>query len=284
MQMFTTLTHGFRHLLRRRPADRARRLTHSVSSTRTYEGCPRRYRFGYLERRPQDRPAPQSWRFGSLVHLGLEAGYRLAMTSPDSRTFDRRVAAVEAINEGCARLLLDHDPAIRDRAVWHVTRALAKDAIGLADAEVLGVEIGLGDQLTEDERIAGYADLILRRPDGTVEVVDHKVTRHYATAERLADDLQLNLYGHLAGLRWPGVPIVATHHYPLGPDTVSVPLSPAGMDGARARVTEVAGLIHHDRRFEPTPSEHCTHCPWQPSCPEGTQYLQTPALRLEEVR
>ena len=274
MQMFTTLTHGLRHLLRRLPADRARRLTHSVSSTRTYEGCPRRYRFGYLDRRPQDRPAPQSWRFGSLVHLGLEAAYRLAMASPDSSTFDRRVAAVAAIDQGCARLLLDHDPTIRDRAVWHATRALAKDAIGLADAEVLGVEIGLGDQLTEHERVAGYADLILRRPDGTVEIVDHKVTRHHATAERLADDLQLNLYGHLASLRWPGVPIVATHHYPLGPDTLSVALTDAGMEAARGRVAEVADRIHGDRRFDPIPTDRCGHCPWQPSCPEGTLYLR----------
>ena len=47
-----------------------------MSSTREYEGCPRRYRFGYLDKRPKDRPAPVTWRFGSAVHAGLEAAYR----------------------------------------------------------------------------------------------------------------------------------------------------------------------------------------------------------------
>jgi RecB family exonuclease len=276
MKTIGIIAHCVGALFGRHPTAEARRLTHSVSSTRAYEGCPRRYRFGYLERRPQDRPAPESWRFGSLVHLGLEAAYRLAMTTPATSMAERRLAAGAAIDEGCPGLLLDHDPAVRGRAVWHVTRALAQDVIGLGGAEVLGVEIGLGDRLSEHERIAGFADLVLRRPDGTVEIVDHKVTRHYATPTSLADDLQLNLYGYLAGLRWPGVPIVATHHYPLGPDAVSVPLSSAGMHAARARLTAVADRIHHDQRFDPTPSGRCAHCPWQPSCPEGASFVATP--------
>lgn len=47
----------------------------SVSSTHEYERCPRRYRYGYVDRIPVDRAlAPEHWRFGTVVHRGLEAG------------------------------------------------------------------------------------------------------------------------------------------------------------------------------------------------------------------
>lgn len=49
---------------------------HSVSSTKEYERCPARYRFSYLDRTEPTRHAPSNWRFGSVVHVGLEAGYR----------------------------------------------------------------------------------------------------------------------------------------------------------------------------------------------------------------
>jgi RecB family exonuclease len=250
------------------------RRWHSVSSTREYEGCPRRYRFGYLDRRPQDRPAPPGWRFGSVVHEGLEAAYRLAMADPDVPSWERRQAAVAAVHTSWRDHHLDEDGRGLGRAVWLVTRALATDPLRLDDGRILGVELAFRDRVSEQERIAGFADLVLERPDGTVEIVDHKVTHHHRTPTQLREDFQLNLYGQLARRRWPAAPrIVATHHYPTGPATVSVELAPDTMRQARERVRDAARAIEADRTFAPTPSPRCDHCPWLPSCHEGLAYL-----------
>jgi CRISPR/Cas system-associated exonuclease Cas4 (RecB family) len=265
--------------LRRRHAPLPTRRWHSVSSTREYEGCPRRYRFGYRDKRPQDRPVPATWRFGSVVHEGLEAAYRHALQHPDSTSAERSNLAVAAIDASCEQHDLTNDPRTRHRAIWHVTRALAKDVLGLADAErILGVEEAFRDRITDVDRVVGFADLVLQRRDDTVEIVDHKVTRYRTTPDELRDDLQLNLYGYLARRRWPeATGIVGTIHYPTGPATVSVLFDDERMDAAYARIRATADRIVADSEFEPQPSERCDHCPWQPSCAEGTAYLQAAA-------
>ena len=245
---------------------------HSVSSTREYEGCPRRYRFGYLDKRPKDRPAPVSWRFGSAVHTGLEAGYRHLADQPDAGLSERLLAASIGVDEAWGELGLDtdDDDEGRRRAAWLVGRALARDVV--AADRVLGVEVPLRGEVCEDERIIGFADLVLARDEDTLEIVDHKVTRSRATPATLGSDFQLNLYGELARRQWPWARTVrVTHHYPLGPDAVSAVLDPQSMADALLHVHETAATIRDDQDFVPTPSERCGHCPWLPSCAEGQE-------------
>jgi RecB family exonuclease len=245
-----------------------------VSSTREYEGCPRRYRFAYRDKRPQDRPVPATWRFGSVVHEGLEAAYRLGMDRPDLAHPDQLAAATAAVHSSWDRYELGPDEHGRQRAVWHVTRALTKDTLRLEEGRIVGVEMAFRGRFSEQDRVAGFADLVLERPDGTVEIVDHKVTRYRTTPEQLRGDFQLNLYGELARRRWPSAPrIVATHHYPTGPAAVTVELDPADMSAAYDRVRATAALVEQDRDFAPTPSDRCGHCPWLPSCTEGSRHV-----------
>jgi RecB family exonuclease len=270
-----TLPSRLRRRRARSPAPHLQRRWHSVSSTREYEGCPRRYRFAYLDKRPQDRPVPATWRFGSVVHEGLEAAYRLAMDQPERPRSERLAAATAATHASWDRYELGDDEHGRRRAIWHVTRALTKDVLDLQHGRIIGVEMAFRGRFSEQDRLAGFADLVLERPDGTVEIVDHKVTRYRSTPEQLREDFQLNLYGELARQRWPATPcIVATHHYPTGPAAASVELDPARMIAAYERVRATASLIEQDRVFLPTPSDRCGHCPWMPSCAEGSAYVR----------
>ena len=127
--------------------------------------------------------------------------------------------------------------------------------------------------LKEAYRRHGRVHLVLEHADGTIELVDHKVTSRRADPEQLRDDFQLNLYGHLASKRWPTAPrIVGTLHYPTGPEAVSVELTADGMRAADRRVRATARTIAGDDTFAPVPSAACGDCPWQPSCPEGTAW------------
>ena len=244
-----------------------------MSSTREYEGCPRRYRFGYLDKRPKDRPAPVTWRFGSAVHAGLEAGYRQLRDNPPVVIVAQLSASRTAIDECWRELGLDRDGDAegRSRAAWLVGRALTRDVLGVE--RILDVEAPLRDTITDEERIVGFADLVLARDDETIEIVDHKVTRYRASPQQLHDDFQLNLYGQLARLRWPWATTVrATHHYPTGPAAVTTILDDDAMAGALDHVHRTADVIRQDTEFLPVPSPRCSHCPWQPSCPEGREH------------
>jgi len=257
---------------------------HSVSSTREYEGCPRRYRFGYVERRPKDRPVPPTWRFGTVVHAALEAAWKAAIEAPaDTPVSAHLPLALEALDAALMKEGLDTDED-RTRGIDVVTRALESDVVrgqaldpdvDLPPARPVGVEEALRGRIDAEHRIIGFVDLVLEHPDGTIELVDHKVTSRRATPDELHDDFQLNLYGQLARARFPrATGIVATHHYPTGPDAVSVRLDEDAMARAELRVRDAARAIAQDTTFTPVPSERCRHCPWQPSCPEGTGWVE----------
>jgi len=252
---------------------RSRTRWHSVSSTREYEGCPRRYWFGYVDKRPKDRPVPPAWRFGSVVHEALEAAYRGAMETPRTTPSDHLAAAMVALDAALSRYGLE-TVEDRERAGSIVTSTLEEDVLGAAERGApLGVEVALRDRIDDVERIIGFVDLVLPHPDGAIELVDHKVTSRRADPAELRDDFQLNLYGWLARRRWPqSQRIIATLHYPTGPERVSVELDEAGMRRADTRLRSAAEAIARDTAFEATPSERCLHCPWQPSCPEGSAY------------
>jgi len=256
---------------------------HSVSSTREYEGCPRRYRFGYVEKRPKDRPVPATWRFGSVVHAALEAAWKAAIDAPlDTPVRDHLPLALAALDAALVKEGLDSDED-RERGIAIVTRALEVDIVrdGALDPDVdlplprpVGVEEALRGRIDTEHRIIGFVDLVLEWPDGTIELVDHKVTSRRATPEELHDDFQLNLYGQLCRARFRGATgIVATHHYPTGPDAVSVRLDEDEMARAELRVRDAARAIAADVAFLPVTGENCRNCPWQPSCDEGSAWV-----------
>jgi RecB family exonuclease len=254
---------------------------HSVSSTREYEDCPRRYRFGYVERRPKDRPVPPSWRFGTVVHAALEAAWRAAMEADADVPVRAHLAvALEALDGALTKEGLEDE---RDRAVDVVTRALEVDVVrdGALDPDAdlppsrpVGVEEALRGRIDAEHRIIGFVDLVLERPDGVIELVDHKVTSRRSSPDELHGDFQLNLYGQLARTRFPDATgIVATHHYPTGPEAVSVRLDATEMARAERRVRDAARAIAGDTEFTPVPSARCRDCPWQPSCDEGSAWI-----------
>jgi len=269
-----TLRQLLRHLFRsgtsRQSSASPKPRWYSVSSTREYETCPRRYQFAYVDRVPTDRGlAPEGWRFGTVVHRGLEAAYRQHQAVGDSPDLTHTVpVALEAVREAWASEQMPDDPAARGRAEEVVRRSLVSTC--LEPADILGVEHHFRAETPDGCRISGFADLVLRRGDFGIEIRDHKVTRHLCTPEQLTEDFQLNLYGWLALQEWPWAhAISASHHYPLGGELAHVDLDETNMEAAVLRVRTVASRAEADAEFVPMPGEHCESCVWSSLCPEA---------------
>jgi hypothetical protein len=218
----------------------------------------------YRRHSDEDRLVPPSWRHGTVIHRALEAAYRerQAGTLLDS-TIPRAVAEFEAA--WIAEHMPD-DPAWRTRSRDLVVRTLTDDPIGVD--HVLGVEQPFRAVLESGRRFGGYADLVLRRDHETIEIDDNKVTRHARTAEELATDPQLNLYGWFALREWPWARrVIATHHYPPLGRTVTVELTGASMRATVGHLDAVAARAEADTVFEPKPGPECASCPWFARCP-----------------
>ena len=241
--------------------------TFSVSSTYEYERCPRRYRYGYVDRIPAERStAPEHWRFGTVVHAGLEAGYRHHQAVGYTPNLRHTIpVALEAVRASWRDEAMPDDPAALARAERVVARSLATTR--LAPEDILGVERWFRGETAEGVRVAGVSDLVVRAGDDTVEIRDHKVTRFVRSPEQLHGDLQLGVYGWLVRQTWPWAErVTVAHHYPLTRELVRVDLDDGWIADAMRRLTGVAEDALADTEFAPTPGEHCANCAYTALC------------------
>jgi len=237
---------------------------HSVSGCNEYDRCPRRYRYGYVDRLPHDRPSPAAWRHGIAVHAALEAAYRERMAGHE--LLDALPTATAALESAWRTEGLPDDEAWRARSVAMVERTLRDDP-PRAD-EILGVEHRFARESSGGRPFAGVADLVLRRDEHTVEIVDHKVSRSPRSVATLASDRQLNLYGWFARHEWPWADrVLATHHYPPLGETVTAELDHDRTETIVAELDAIAARADSDTEFRPAPGPECATCPWISRCP-----------------
>lgn len=256
-----------RRIVRRSSRAHARPRWHSVSSSSAYEECPRRYQFAYVDRVPEPRTqVPESWRFGTVVHAGLEVGYQRHRDVGFSQNLAHTIpAAVEAVHASWAEEGMPDDPTSRYRAERVVRRSLANTR--LWPAEILGVEHYFRAVTPEGLHIAGAADLVLKVGSDGVEIRDHKVTRYVRSPEQLVSDFQLNLYGWLVQQTWPWAQqVFVSHHYPLMRSVVRVELDQARVAETIEHLRATARLAEADADFAPTPGAHCSHCAYRGGC------------------
>ncbi len=175
------------------------------------------------------------------------------------------VAARNALERSWADEQLPTADGWLDRSQAMLEQTLRNDRLGVET--VLGVEVGFRDEY-EGLPFAGYADLVLQRGPGVIEIVDHKITRSAHTSAQLHDDRQLNLYGWFAQRRWPDTRTVfATQHYPPLDAAVTVRLSDASMHAALTSLAATARNASSDTAYEPRVGPECESCQWIDRCP-----------------
>jgi RecB family exonuclease len=251
------------------------RRLYSCTPTRlsTWLDCPRRYRFGYL-----DRPAPPKgppWAHNSLgasVHNALAGWWRLPV---GQRTTAAGVTLLLRgwITEGYA----DQEQAARhrDRAREMVERYVAR--LDPADDPV-GVERTVATK-TDVIALSGRIDRLDAR-DGELVVVDYKTGRRPLTVDDARSSLALALYA-LAAARSLHRPCtkVELHHLPSG-QVLAWEHTEEGLTRqlrrAEAIATECSDADEtaragraNDELFAPRPSARCGWCDYLRHCPEG---------------
>jgi putative RecB family exonuclease len=150
-----------------------------------------------------------------------------------------------------------------------------------ADAEPVGVELGFGIDVVVAEdaapvRFVGYIDRIDRRPDGGIDVIDHKTGRP-RSQDDVNRDRQLTAYAFACargGLRDPlsgetlPAPVRLGLHFAETGLTVWTARSADEIDAfGVALVAEVAAIRR--REFAPRAGAACRWCEYRAACPDA---------------
>jgi len=228
----------------------------------TWQDCPRRYRFTYV-----DRPAPAKgppWAHnsvGAVVHTALASWWELPLTR---RTPESAAALVRA--KWMALGFRDGAQAQswRDRSATMVERYV--EGIDPRD-EPVGIERTVG-MATEQLAFSGRIDRLDRRGDELV-VVDYKTGRHVLSTDDTRGSLALALYA-LAAARTLRARCVRVelHHLPTG-EVHAWEHTDQTLDRHLGRAHAIAEEIRAAQDFPPNPGPMCGWCDFAAHCPEG---------------
>ncbi len=273
----------------------------SYSSFRTYQECPLRWRFLYVDRLPE---TPRGYfTFGRVVHTVLEQlvaplvvpTARRVSESDRQRTLDEWHA--DSDSGAVARWMSSEELlAAYDRA-WSSEgytspeeesryRALGREIL-LRYYDFLVRERPLPVSVEEHLEarwdgipVHGYIDRIDRTPAGGLEIVDYKTSRDLSS-EDARDSDQLSLYQVLVEKNYtePVEGLTLYHLRSLTPLRVA-PREHAELAGLHDRLGTVLDGIRAEA-YEPTPGRQCARCDFQDRCPE---FRPVPAADGERLR
>jgi putative RecB family exonuclease len=254
--------------------DAPRRLfTCTPSRLVSFEDCPRRYRYTYI-----DRPAPQKgppWAHNSLgasVHTALRNWYAL----PEAK---RTVAALPTLLRATWVSEGYRDEA-QERELFGRALGWLEDYIAGLDpsAEPVGVERVVAAR-TEVLALSGRVDRIDQRGDELV-IVDYKTGRGEPTCDDARGSRALALYAYAAERVFRRrCRRVELHHLPTG--TVAAHehteeslarhvrrAEQTAQDAIDAEAAVTAGA-DPDEAFPTTPGPICSWCDFRKICPAG---------------
>ena len=272
----------------------------SYSSYRLYLECPLRWKYIYLEHRPEE---PRGYfTFGRVVHSVLEelirpfvvpAAKRVA-PSDTQRTLDEWPGATAAPPRprfSAEELLAAYDRAWSGDGYTSADeearyRALGREMLLRYHAKLerepprpIAVEEHL-ETRWDGIPIHGYLDRIDRTGAGGLEVVDYKTSRELSAEDARGSD-QLSLYQVLVEGNYPEpVERLTLYHLRSLTPLASPARDRRSLDPLHVRLGSVVDGIRAEA-FEPTPGRHCARCDFRSICPE---FREVPAADEERLK
>ncbi len=246
----------------------------SPSSASAFEGCPRRWRFKYVDRQPE--PSGQAALVGSFAHRVLEL---LCEFPPAERTVDRaKTLAKQAwpefeTDEDYLGLELEDAEARAFR--WQAWLSIAGlwDIEDPAKVDVVSTE----QKILVDLGSVPFVGIVDRvdRFGGKLVVSDYKSGTLPGPRWRNDKIRQVMLYAAALRQSMGEIPDRARLLY-LGQRILDVPVTERRLEDAVGSLTEVwAGIATActEESFEPRPTVLCGWCPFVEQCPEGRAEL-----------
>ena len=264
------------------------RLRLSFTRVDTFEQCPRRFRYQYVDGLPQ-APAPQL-SFGSSIHAALEWLYD--RKHPVLPSLEETLQALYDAWDSSGYVELDREEQMR--AYEHARSVVAafharveREGFRLPAATEAWFELPVG----EDIIVVGSIDRVDVDDDGTLRIVDYKTNRRARTRAQVRTSLQLAIYALAARELYGRLPGSVGLDFVVPGVRVDVGTDELDLDAVPERLRQVARRIRAGEDT-PTPNRLCDWCDFRTICPawvgpgvtEGTEVLGRAVQERDRLR
>jgi putative RecB family exonuclease len=259
------------------------RVRLSFSRVDTYDNCPRKFRYAYVDKLP-GRPGPHL-SFGTSIHAALEDFYDRKL--PDCPTEEELLGFLYERWDSSGFVDLDRDEQLAFyRQAQDVLRRFhhrCAPTYRLPAATEAWFELPIGYEAT----VVGSIDRVDVDDEGRFHVIDYKTNRKVKDRERVAGSLQLSIYALACRHLFGALPATVSLDFVVPGVEIKVAVEELDLEGARQTVLDTAAAIRAER-FEPTPNPLCGWCDFRAVCPawegDGTQLLGPAVEELRRLR
>jgi len=249
----------------------------SVSSLETFDKCPKKYHYRYIEKPDVDEKKWGHTEFGSCAHKILE-NFHLAImkgdVSPEQYSSLMKKSFIDGVK--------DFDIEILEEPTWSpegdkvgvkYLREIMQNYLDLIRRDgapnVIGIEMPFNFSLDDKDSFVmrGFIDRVDRVEEGVYRVVDYKTSKD----GKYLSGFQLLVYAEALRRKFPDLKKVYGSYMLLKHNckTIDFEYSLDDIENCRKTLIKKAGLIDNELIWVKKPSALCKFCDYSKLC-EGS--------------
>lgn len=248
--------------------------TFSPSKLSTYQNCPKKYQFRYVDRISRKRKTPETV-VGVAVHAafeelhGLVNGGKVPALAEVQATFDAELA-----KEWDETVKLRDERFTKDdwrRVGLDCVKNYYEAGFPFDKDKTVAVEKRVGFPIVTEEgeyRVEGFVDRLVLAKDGAFEIHDYKTAKTLPSQADMDADWQLALYELAIRHDWPDTKDVRLRwHFVRHGKVITSVRDAAAREKLRADAAALISSIKRDHEFRPNVTALCDWCEYRDLCP-----------------
>jgi putative RecB family exonuclease len=262
--------------------------TYSHSKLGTYEQCPQKYKFHYIDGIKTEKKTIEAF-LGGLVHETLEELYADVQLSKIN-SLEEVIAFYEQQWEknytaDIEVLRADLNPENYFQTGKRMIAGYYRRFHPFEQEITLDLELPVSFPLADGTVFTGYIDRVAKSGDHCYEIHDYKTSRHLPSQAKVDEDRQLPLYEIAIRHRWPDVEKVKLiWHYLAFETELETTKTPEELEDLKESTIKLIQEIENAGSFPPRESALCDWCEYYNICPAKQHEVRLSELRPSEFR
>lgn len=245
---------------------------YSHSKLSTFEQCPLRYRFRYIDGIKMEQKESVEAFLGIRVHESLEKLYKDLMHAK-TMSLDELISFFDTNWDlTWTSDIYINNPDYGREQYREMGRRFLQDYYRrnhpFQDSRTLGLEMKF-QIVIDGVNLIGFIDRLAMKEDGHLQIHDYKTGNRLLTQEEADNDRQLALYAIAVKEMYPQAKEVSLVWHFLAFDIVVISSrTPEELQCLRESIVELVKKIDSTHEFHPCRSALCSWCEFQSLCPE----------------